>query len=178
MLLIICMDTYLFSLPFILFSHFLEFNCRSGHQTNFLLSNGCRAACIMNPVIALVIKRAAGDVNGREGGHNPKARALPNAACPPTSTEISGPRKKAQVERNANDPALWCGEMSEVCTGFEALMFVIYLMQNKVILYWPFERTAFIENQHCVRYCPGCFITVISFNPPTKSMKKLYSFCQ
>lgn len=99
------MDTYLFSLPFILFRHFLEFNCRSGHQTNFLLSDGCRAAYIMNPVIALVINWVAGDVNGREGGHNPKARALPNAACPPASTKISGPRKKAQVERDANDPA-------------------------------------------------------------------------
>lgn len=48
--LIMCM------LSFILFRRFLEFNCRSGHQTNFLFSNDCRAACIMNPVIALVIK--------------------------------------------------------------------------------------------------------------------------
>lgn len=71
---------------------------------HFLLSDGCRAACIINPVITLVIKWAVGDVDGREGGHIPKAGALRNAACPPSSRD-PGPRKKAQVEKDANNPA-------------------------------------------------------------------------
>lgn len=81
---------------------FLFFNCRSGHQTNFLFSNGCRAACIINPVIAPVIKWAVGNVDGWEGGHNPNARALPNTACPPSSAETAEPREKVHVERGTN----------------------------------------------------------------------------
>jgi hypothetical protein len=74
--------------------------------------------------------------------------ALPGTACPPSSTKTTRPRKKVQVERDANDPAPWCEEMSEVWIGFEALTSVIYLMQNKVVIYWPLERTASIKNQH------------------------------
>lgn len=80
----------------------------------------------MDPVIALVI-RLLGTWAG--GGAQSKGKALPDTACPPPLTEVAERHThKACVERDANAPAPWYGERSQVRIGFEALTSVIYLM--------------------------------------------------
>lgn len=73
----------------------------------------------MNPVITLVIKWVVGNVDGRERGHIPKASALPDTVCPPSSTETAEPRKKAHGERDANKQS--CSVMWGNVRGFHWL---------------------------------------------------------
>lgn len=64
-------------------------------------------------------------------GSQSEGKALPDTACPPSSTETAEPRKKAHGERDANKQScslMW--EMSEVSIGFEAQTFVIYKIKS------------------------------------------------
>lgn len=78
------------------------------------------------------------------GGHNPKARVLLMQPALPHRLRPRERGKSTCGERYKWAYALMWGNV-RVWTGFEALTFVIYLMQNKVVLYWSLERTAFVR---------------------------------
>lgn len=68
--------------------------------------------------------------DGREATIQWQGRFLTLSALPHLLRLLSQERKHMEKEMQINDPTPWCGEMSEISLGFEALTFVIYKIKS------------------------------------------------